>query len=56
MRIGIVGAGPTGCLLAVHLLRANRGNLDLFLIDRNPEIGHGAAFCSDNSAHFLRWL
>lgn len=66
MHIGIIGAGFTGCMLAVHLLRAARGRIALTLIEKgaaDPDaqsggeigarVGRGLAYGTDNPDHLL---
>ena len=50
---GIVGAGFSGSLLAVHLLRRLPQGSRVHLIERRGEFGAGLAFSSPNSSHLL---
>ena len=50
--IGIIGAGFTGCMLAVHLLREAAGELSITLIDGGA-VGRGVAFDTSNPDHLL---
>lgn len=52
-RIGIIGAGFTGTLLAVHLMRRAEVPTHLFLADRRGEFGRGLAYSTGNDAHLL---
>jgi uncharacterized NAD(P)/FAD-binding protein YdhS len=52
-RIGIVGAGFTGTMLAVHLLKRAESPLDIFLIERSAAIGTGIAYSTQNARHLL---
>lgn len=56
LRVAVVGAGASGTLAAVHLLRAaaDRGRpLRLVLVDRNGEFGPGRAYRTDDPEHLL---
>ncbi|WP_395683063.1 FAD-dependent oxidoreductase, partial [Inquilinus sp.] len=44
MRIAIIGAGFTGCLLAVQLLRRSAGAAKVVLIERGGPPGRGMAY------------
>jgi uncharacterized NAD(P)/FAD-binding protein YdhS len=51
--IGIIGAGFSGALLALHLLR-RCGPLDrIFLIEKSGRLGAGLAYSTGNSSHLL---
>src|SRR5271167_2479843 len=52
-RIGIVGAGFSGTMLAVHLLREARAPLDIFLFDRAGAFGRGVAYSARSPQHLL---
>jgi uncharacterized NAD(P)/FAD-binding protein YdhS len=52
-RIGIVGAGFTGTMLAVHLLELSRTPIDVVLIDRAGAFGPGTAYSTPNGRHLL---
>src|SRR3954454_15666824 len=52
-RIGIIGAGFTGTLLAVHLMRLAKVPTDLFLVERRGNFGRGLAYSTGNEAHLL---
>jgi uncharacterized NAD(P)/FAD-binding protein YdhS len=52
-RIGIVGAGFTGTLLAVHLMRLAKQPTHLFLMERRGDFGRGVAYSTANDAHLL---
>ncbi|GEO36185.1 putative NAD(P)/FAD-binding protein YdhS [Skermanella aerolata] len=52
-RIGIIGAGFTGTLLAVHLLRQAETPTHLFLVERRGDFGRGVAYSTGNDAHLL---
>lgn len=52
-RIGIVGAGFTGTMLTVHLLRKSRSPVDVFLFDRAGAFGHGTPYSTPNAKHLL---
>jgi uncharacterized NAD(P)/FAD-binding protein YdhS len=51
--IAIVGAGFSGCLVAVHLLKTANRPLLIELIDRSHEIGRGVAYSTDATSHLL---
>lgn len=50
---GIIGAGFSGSLLAVHLLRRLPHEARVHLIERRDEFGSGLAFSTPNSSHLL---
>jgi uncharacterized NAD(P)/FAD-binding protein YdhS len=51
--IGIVGAGFTGALLALHLLRRCNDRDRIFLIDKTRRFGAGLAYSTGNPHHLL---
>jgi uncharacterized NAD(P)/FAD-binding protein YdhS len=51
--IAIVGAGFSGCLVAVHLLKTANRPLLIELIDRSHEIGPGVAYSTHDASHLL---
>ena len=51
--IAIVGAGFSGCLVAVHLLKTANRPLLIELIDRSHEIGLGVAYSTHDTSHLL---
>src|SRR5277367_3899143 len=50
---GIVGAGFSGSLLAVHLLRRLPQSARVYLIERRSEFGSGLAYSTANASHLL---
>lgn len=52
-RIAIIGAGFTGSLLAIHLLRSATGPVAVTLIERRERFGPGLAYSTDNPSHLL---
>ena len=52
-RIGIVGAGFTGTLLSVYLMRLAQEPVHLFLVERRGDFGRGVAYSTGNSGHLL---
>jgi uncharacterized NAD(P)/FAD-binding protein YdhS len=52
-RIAIVGAGFTGTLLAVHLLREAKAPLAIHLIEQHGWFGRGVAYSTGNPSHLL---
>ncbi|MDR3519018.1 MAG: FAD/NAD(P)-binding protein [Azospirillaceae bacterium] len=52
-RIAIIGAGFTGTLLAVHLIRQSRRPVEIMLIERSGSFGLGLAYSSGNANHLL---
>lgn len=50
---GIIGAGFSGSLLAVHLLRRLPRGAKVHLIERRSEFGSGLAYSTVNSSHLL---
>lgn len=52
-RIAIVGAGFTGTLLAVHLLREAKAPLVIHLIEQHGWFGRGVAYSTGNPSHLL---
>lgn len=53
MSIAVVGAGFSGTLLALHLLRACPPGTRITLIERNNRFGRGLAFATGNPSHLL---
>ncbi|MCB8875389.1 FAD/NAD(P)-binding protein [Acidisoma silvae] len=51
--IAIVGAGFSGTLLALHLMRQCSPETRIVLIERNQHFGRGAAYSTGNSSHLL---
>lgn len=51
--VAIVGAGFSGTLLAVHLLRMARAPLQVLLIERSGRAGRGLAYASASDSHLL---
>ena len=52
-RIAIVGAGFSGSLLALHLLRRCQPEDRIYLIERNQNFGRGLAYATGNPNHLL---
>jgi uncharacterized NAD(P)/FAD-binding protein YdhS len=51
--IGIIGAGFTGALLALHLLRRCDDQDRIFLIEKRRRFGAGLAYSTGNAHHLL---
>jgi uncharacterized NAD(P)/FAD-binding protein YdhS len=51
--IAIIGGGLSGCLLAIHLLRSAKSDLEVIVIERRPIFGCGTAYSTSNPAHLL---
>lgn len=51
--IAIIGAGFTGTLLAVHLLRQARTPLAIDLVEKRGGFGGGLAYSTGNASHLL---
>ncbi|WP_088888861.1 FAD/NAD(P)-binding protein [Leptolyngbya ohadii] len=51
-KIGIVGGGLSGVMVAVHLLQKATAPLEIYLIDRNPS-GEGIAYGTKQDCHLL---
>lgn len=51
--IGIIGAGSTGALLALHLLRRCGDQDRIFLIEKARRFGAGLAYATGNAHHLL---
>jgi uncharacterized NAD(P)/FAD-binding protein YdhS len=51
--VGIIGAGFSGSLLAVHLLRRLPQGARVHLIERRSEFGSGLAYSTANASHLL---
>src|SRR4051794_27347461 len=51
--IAIIGAGFSGTLLALHLLRRCPGSVRIHLIERSPRFGRGLAYSTGNLNHLL---
>jgi len=52
-RIAIIGAGFSGSLLAVHLLRRSRPDDRIYLVERSAGFGRGLAYATGNPHHLL---
>lgn len=52
-RIAIIGAGFSGSLLAVHLLRRSSPRDRIYLIERDAAFGRGLAYGTGNPHHLL---
>lgn len=52
-RIAIIGAGFSGSLLAVHLLRRSGPEDRVYLIERSAGFGRGLAYATGNPYHLL---
>ncbi len=53
MRIGIIGGGFSGCMLAVHLLRRAQPEMEIVLAERTGQVGRGVAYSAQNPHHLL---
>ncbi|HEY1722037.1 MAG TPA: FAD/NAD(P)-binding protein [Magnetospirillaceae bacterium] len=53
VRIAIIGAGFTGTVLAVHLLRTVQAPIKILLFDRRGTFGRGLAYSAHNPRHLL---
>jgi uncharacterized NAD(P)/FAD-binding protein YdhS len=51
--VAIVGAGFSGSMLALHLLKAGPPDLRITLVERTPGFGRGLAFGTHNPRHLL---
>lgn len=51
--IAIIGAGFTGSLTALHLMRNARPDDRIYLIERNAQFGRGLAYSTGNPNHLL---
>ena len=51
--IAVIGAGFSGTLLTLHLLRRCRPEARISLIERNSRFGHGQAYSTGNPSHLL---
>lgn len=51
--IAIVGGGFSGTLVAANLLRLDRGAVRIVLIERQPPIGRGVAYRTEEPNHLL---
>lgn len=49
--VAIIGAGFSGSLLALHLLREGRSAPRIYLFERQPSFGRGLAYSSGNTSH-----
>jgi uncharacterized NAD(P)/FAD-binding protein YdhS len=52
-RIAIIGAGFSGSLLAVQLLRRSLPQDRIYLLERSAEFGRGLAYATGNRSHLL---
>ena len=51
--IAIIGGGPSGTLVATHLLRRAPPDTRVLLIERRPSIGRGVAYDTECAGHLL---
>ena len=51
--IAVIGAGFSGTLLSLHLLRRCPPSTRIKLIERNSQFGRGQAYSSGNASHVL---
>src|SRR5437763_10658293 len=51
--IAVVGAGFSGTLLSVHLLRPCPSSVRVILIERSSRFGRGQAYSTGNPTHLL---
>jgi uncharacterized NAD(P)/FAD-binding protein YdhS len=51
--VAIIGAGFSGTLLSLHLLRHCPPPIRLVLIERNSQFGRGLAYATGNASHIL---
>jgi uncharacterized NAD(P)/FAD-binding protein YdhS len=51
--IAVIGAGFSGTLLALHLLRRCPAGVRIVLIERNSRFGRGMAYSTGNASHLL---
>jgi uncharacterized NAD(P)/FAD-binding protein YdhS len=51
--VAVIGAGFSGSLMALHLLRSGRPDLRISLIERSPRFGRGLAYDASNPRHLL---
>ncbi len=51
--IAVIGAGFSGTLLSLHLLRFAAPSTRVVLIERNSQFGRGLAYATGNANHFL---
>ncbi|HEY0522031.1 MAG TPA: FAD/NAD(P)-binding protein [Stellaceae bacterium] len=51
--IAVIGAGFSGTLLALHLLRRSPASAQILLIERNAQFGLGLAYSTGNPNHLL---
>ncbi len=52
-RIAIIGAGFSGTLLAIHLLRRAEDGARIMLFEKSPPFGRGVAYGTDSDSHLL---
>lgn len=52
-RIAIIGAGFSGTLLAIHLLRRAEDGDRIMLFEKSPPFGRGVAYGTDSDSHLL---
>jgi uncharacterized NAD(P)/FAD-binding protein YdhS len=51
--IAIIGGGFSGTMVAIHLLKQATIPLDIYLIERNSQIGQGVAYSTQQHCHVL---
>ena len=52
-RIAIIGAGFSGSLLAVQLLRRFSPQARVYLVEKSAQFGRGLAYATGNPNHLL---
>jgi uncharacterized NAD(P)/FAD-binding protein YdhS len=51
--IAIIGGGFSGTMVAIHLLKKATIPLDIYLIERNSQLGRGVAYSTQQPCHVL---
>lgn len=51
--IAVIGGGATGTLLALHLLRSQRDDLRVTIVERRDDVGRGMAYSTSSDEHLL---
>jgi len=52
-RIVIIGGGASGALMAAHLLRGDRHDLQVTIVETRAQLGRGLAYATGNPSHLL---
>src|SRR5271157_77969 len=51
--VAVIGAGFSGTLTAVHLVRMSAGTVSVALIEKRERFARGVAYATDDPSHLL---